>query len=45
MKGKDNVTEKGNDESDEKKHRLVLPYRGDKGTHILRSRKKYVRTA
>ena len=26
-----------NDESGDKKHRLVLPYKGDMGNHVLRS--------
>ena len=32
-----------NGESGERKHRLVLPNKGDTGTHILRSIEKYVR--
>ena len=32
-----------NNESGNKKHRLVLTYKSDKGTHILRSMEKYVR--
>ena len=43
MKEKLKVTKVDNDESGGKKHRLVLPYKGDKGTHLLRSMEKCVR--
>ena len=31
------------DKSRDKKHRLVVSYKGDKGTHILRSMENYVK--
>ena len=37
MKNKPKVTKVDNDESGDKKHRLVLPYKGDMGNHVLRS--------
>ena len=43
VKEKPKVTKVDNVESCDKKHRLVLPYKGDRGNHILRSMKKYVR--
>ena len=43
MKEKPKVNTVDNDKVGDKKHRLVLPDKGDKGTHILRSMEKYVR--
>ena len=43
MKENPKVTKVGHDESSDKKRRLVLQYKGDKKTHILRSMKKYAR--
>ena len=43
MKEKQKFTKVDNDESGDKKHRLVLPYKGDKETRLLRSVEKYVR--
>ena len=43
MKENPKVTKVDNDESGDEKHRLVLPYKGDKRTHILRSMERYVR--
>ena len=43
MKQKPKVTKVGHDGSSDKKRRLVLQYKGDKETHILRSMKKYAR--
>ena len=42
VKEKPKVIKLENDESGNKKHRFVLPYKGDKGTHILRSMENYV---
>ena len=43
VKEKPKVTKVDNDESGDKKRRLVLPYIGDRGNHVLRSMEKYVR--
>ena len=43
MKEEPNITKLDNDESGDKKHRLVLPYKSDKETDILRSVEKYLR--
>ena len=44
MKEKPKVTKVNNDESGDKKYRLVIPlYKGGKGTHLLRWMDKYVR--
>ena len=43
MKEKPKFKKADNDESGDKKHRLVLSCKGNKGTHILRSMEKYVR--
>ena len=37
------VIQMNNDESGDGKHRSEQPYKGDKGTNILRSMEKYVR--
>ena len=43
MKEKPKVTKVDNDESGDKQHRLVLPYKTDRGNRILSSIEKYVR--
>lgn len=43
MKQKPNITKVENDEQGDKKHLLVLSHKGDKGNHLLRSMKKYLR--
>ena len=42
MKQKPKAIKVDSDESGDKKHRLVLPYKVDRGNHVLRSMEKYV---
>ena len=43
VKEKPKVTKVDTDKSGDKKHRLVLPNKGDRGNHVLRSMEKFVR--
>ena len=43
MKEKPKATKVDNDKSGDRKHRLVLPSKGNKGAHLLRSMEKYVK--